>query len=145
MNPNTSSSAGSQFHAPEEIGRTKASDSCETRSFQAGASEPGQETNWDKFQKFLKEYLSAILELEQQNQSGIHLFAHNGTWLAFDRSARRLKKIFPEQNFTTLTLPQAQHPSKTVMLQLTPRQTDQLKASTATASLPTSELHKTDC
>lgn len=155
MNPNTSSSAGSQFHAPEETGRTKSSVPCETsevnQSFQAGASEPRQETNWDKFQKFLREYLNAILELEQQNQSGIHLFAHNGTWIAFDRSARRLSRIFPEEDLTQLTLPNGKQfskeivkssqqelhepqsgkvlPTKTVMLQLTTQQAAQLKAS----------------
>lgn len=99
MNRNASSSAGSLNYAPEE-------------------------TNWSKFQKFLKEYLSAILELEQQNRSGIHLFAHNGIWLAFDRSARRLSRLFPEEDLTQLALPDNKD---TVMLQLKPKQTAQLK------------------
>lgn len=100
MNRSTSSSAGSLNYAPEE-------------------------TNWSKFQKFLKEYLSAILELEQQNRSGIHLFAHNGTWLAFDRSACRLSRLFPEEDLTQLTLPENKI---TVMLKLTNRQTATLKS-----------------
>lgn len=104
MNRNASSSAGSLNYAPEES---------------------RQETNWDKFQKFLREYLNAILELEQQNQSGIHLFAHNGIWLAFDRSARRLSSLFPEEDLTQLTLPENK---ETVMLKLTNRQTAQLKS-----------------
>lgn len=128
MNRNASSSAGSLNYAQEESSRAKSSVPCESpvahRSFQASASEPRQETNWDKFQKFLKEYLSAILELEQQNQNGIHLFAHNGTWLSFDRSARRLSSLFPEEDLTQLTLPENK---ETVMLQLKPKQTAQLK------------------
>ena len=129
MNRNASSSAGSQNFAPEESRRSKTSIPSEasgaTCSFQDVASEVRQETNWDKFQKFLKEYLGAILELEQQNQSGIHLFAHNGTYLAFARSARRLSRLFPEEDLTQLTLPENKD---TVMLQLNPQQTDHLKS-----------------
>lgn len=128
MNRNASSSAGSQNFAPEESRRSKTSIPSEasgaTCSFQGVASEPRQETNWDRFQKFLREYLGAILELEQQNQNGIHLFAHNGTWLSFDRSARRLSHLFPEEDLTQLTLPEKKN---TVMLRLTTRQTAQLK------------------
>ena len=67
----------------------------------------------------LNEHLNEIMDRERTNRTSIHLYCTGPYWVAFERSAYQLRRVFPDSETTPLRL--FAYPFPIVMVSVTDR------------------------
>ena len=72
-----------------------------------------------RLMNLLRERLTEIMDRERANQNSIHLYCTGPYWVAFERSAYQLHRVFPDSETTPLRL--FAYPFPIVMVSVTDR------------------------
>ena len=67
----------------------------------------------------LNEHLNEIMDRERTNRTSIHLYCTGSYWVAFERSAYQLRRVFPDSE--TMPLRLFAYPFPIVMVSVTDR------------------------
>ncbi|WP_165154876.1 hypothetical protein [Parabacteroides sp. ZJ-118] len=69
--------------------------------------------------RLLNERLAEIMDRERANRNAIHLYCTGPYWVAFERSAYQLRRMFPDSEITPMRL--LGYPFPVVMVSVTDR------------------------
>ncbi|MDD2954047.1 MAG: hypothetical protein PHC95_12940 [Parabacteroides sp.] len=72
-----------------------------------------------RLMQLLKEHLREIMDRERTNLASIHLYSTGSYWVAFERSAYQLRRVFPDSEITPMRL--YAYPFPIVMVSVTDR------------------------
>ena len=72
-----------------------------------------------RLMNLLRDHLTEIMDRERANLNSIHLYCTGSYWVAFERSAYQLRRVFPDSETTPLRL--FAYPFPIVMVSVTDR------------------------